>query len=144
MSDGKSYAGSCFCGGVTFTATGEPTTMGYCHCVSCRHWSASPVNGFTLWPRDTVKITKGADEIGTYRKTDRSHRKWCKDCGGHVFTDHPGLGLIDVYSAVIPAFLFRPSLHVYYGEAVLSVRDGLPKFKDFPKEFGGSGVTLAE
>jgi len=24
------------------------------------------------------------------------------------------------------------------------VRDGLPKFKDFPKEFGGSGDTLAE
>jgi hypothetical protein len=24
------------------------------------------------------------------------------------------------------------------------VRDGLPKFKDFPKEFGGSGDTLPE
>jgi hypothetical protein len=24
------------------------------------------------------------------------------------------------------------------------VKDGLPKFKDFPKEFGGSGDMLAE
>jgi hypothetical protein len=24
------------------------------------------------------------------------------------------------------------------------VKDGLPKFKDFPKEFGGSGEMLAE
>jgi hypothetical protein len=27
---------------------------------------------------------------------------------------------------------------------VLAVRDGLPKFKDFPKDFGGSGDTLPE
>jgi len=26
----------------------------------------------------------------------------------------------------------------------MAVRDGLPKFKDFPKEFGGSGDTVAE
>ena len=39
---------------------------------------------------------------------------------------------------------FKPTLDVHYGEKVLAVRDGLPKFKDFPKEFGGSGDTLAE
>jgi hypothetical protein len=33
---------------------------------------------------------------------------------------------------------------VNYGEKVLSIKDGLPKLKDFPKEMGGSGVTLAE
>jgi len=27
---------------------------------------------------------------------------------------------------------------------VLRVKDGLPKMKDFPKEFGGSGATLPE
>jgi len=27
---------------------------------------------------------------------------------------------------------------------VLSMRDGLPKFKDFPAEFGGSGETIPE
>jgi hypothetical protein len=26
----------------------------------------------------------------------------------------------------------------------MAVKDGLPKFKDFPKEFGGSGDMLAE
>jgi len=54
------------------------------------------------------------------------------------------MGLIDVYAAIIPNFPFRPTLHVQYGEGVLHVRDGLPKFKDFPKEFDGSGVTLSE
>ena len=38
----------------------------------------------------------------------------------------------------------RSTLRERYGEKVLTVRDGLPKFKDFPKEFGGSGEMLAE
>jgi hypothetical protein len=139
-----SYQGSCFCGAVQFTATGDPVGMGYCHCSSCRHWSAGPVNAFTLWKPDSVRITQGADNIGTYNKTSQSYRKWCKLCGGHLFTEHPSLGLTDIYAALIPAFKFSPQLHVNYAETVLRVRDGLPKLKDFPKEFGGSGESVAE
>jgi hypothetical protein len=144
MGEAKTYRGSCFCGAVQFTVTGEPAGMGYCHCSSCRHWSAGPVNGFTLWNPDSVRVTRGADNIGTYNKTPMSYRKWCKTCGGHVFTEHPPLGLIDVYAAVIPELPFKPGLHVNYGEAVLHLRDGLLKFKDFPKEFGGSGAEVPE
>ena len=144
MSDAKTHQGSCFCGAVQFTVTGEPAGMGYCHCTSCRHWSAGPVNAFTLWPPQSVRITRGADSIGTYHKTEQSHRKWCKTCGGHIMTEHPGLGLTDVYAAVIPDLPFKPGLHVNYAETVLSMKDGLPKLKDFPKAFGGSGVELPE
>jgi hypothetical protein len=31
-----------------------------------------------------------------------------------------------------------------YAETVLPMRDGLPKLKDFPAEFGGSGEAIAE
>ena len=144
MKDDETYAGSCFCGAVQFTVTGAPAAMGYCHCESCRHWSAGPVNAFSLWPPDAVKITQGADNIGTFAKTPQSHRKWCKTCGGHVFSEHPGMGLTDVYAAVIPSFPHEPAVHVNYREKVLRVHDGLPKLKDFPKEMGGSGEVLPE
>ena len=91
----KSYKGACFCGAVELTVTGEPAAMGYCHCESCRHWSASPVNAFTLWKPDAVMYTKGADFIGSYHKTEKSHRQFCTKCGGHVMTAHPGFDLID-------------------------------------------------
>ncbi|HEU0202612.1 MAG TPA: hypothetical protein VFR86_19540, partial [Burkholderiaceae bacterium] len=55
--EGKTYHGRCFCGAVEFTVSGEPAAMGYCHCESCRSWSASPVNAFTLWQPDAVRIT---------------------------------------------------------------------------------------
>ena len=144
MSNEKTYKGSCFCGAVELAVTGEPAAMGFCHCTSCRTWSAGPVNAFTLWKPESVKITKGADQIGTYNKTPVSYRKWCKVCGGHVMTDHPPFGLIDVYAATIPEFAFQPGLHVHYGETVLHIKDGLPKQKDMPAEMGGSGTLLPD
>lgn len=49
-----------------------------------------------------------------------------------------------VFAAIIPDFPFAPRLHVNYQESRLSIKDGLPKFKDFPAELGGSGETMAE
>lgn len=144
MSDEKAYTGSCFCGAVQFTVNGEPVAMGYCHCESCRSWSAGPLNAFTLWKPEAVQITQGADSIGTYNKTPHSYRKWCKTCGGHIFTEHPGMGLTDVYTAVIRDFPYHADVHVHYQETVLRIKDGLPKFKDVPQEMGGSGVSVAE
>jgi hypothetical protein len=138
------YEGHCFCGAVRFTVTGEPKAMGYCHCASCRAWLASPVNAAALFPQDNVKVTAGADKIGTYNKTDNAYRKWCTVCGGHLFTNHPKWGVSDVYVALIPDFPFTPALHVNYEETRLPMKDGLPKMRDFPSELGGSGQTLPE
>ena len=138
------HTGECFCGSVQITVSGEPEGMGYCHCGSCRSWSAGPVNAFTLWKPDAVQVTKGADLLATFQKTELSQRQYCAKCGGHVMTNHPPLGLIDVYAATLPTMKFGPGLHVNYAETVLPMRDGLPKFKDFPAEFGGSGEMVAE
>jgi len=144
MEKERSYGGSCFCGAVQFTVTGEPAAMGYCHCASCRHWSAGPVNAFTLWKPEAVRVMQGADKIGTYNKSPHSYRKWCKSCGGHLFTEHPGMGLTDVYAAMLPTLSFKPGVHVHYQETVLPIRDGVTKLKDVPKEMGGSGASLPE
>ena len=144
MSADKTYKGSCFCGAVELSVTGEPAAMGFCHCTSCRHWSAGPVNAFTLWKPSAVTITKGESNLGTYNKTKQSARRWCTTCGGHVLTEHPTFELTDVYAATIPEFAFKPGLHVHYGETVLRIKDGLPKQKDMPKEMGGSGTLLPE
>lgn len=144
MSIENEYKGRCFCGTVELRVTGKPAAMGYCHCASCREWSAGPVNAFTLWPPDAVTVTRGGDQIGSYAKTANSIRKWCKKCGGHLLTEHPGFKLTDVYAAVIPELSFKPMLHVNYGETVLRLHDGLPKQNDFPAELGGSGALIPE
>ena len=142
--DGKTFEGQCYCGAVKIVVTGDPEGAGYCHCASCRSWSAGPVNAFTLWKPESLKVTQGAENIGKFNKTPKSGRQWCTKCGGHLFTEHPGWSLVDVYSAMIPGFKFTPAVHVAYAETVLHIKDGLPKFKDIPKEMGGSGETLPE
>ncbi len=138
------YLGKCFCGAVEIKVDGDPVGAGYCHCGSCRSWSAGPVNAFTLWKKSAVTVTKGDENVGTFHKTEQSYRKWCKSCGGHLFTEHPEWDLIDVYAATIPEFPFKPGVHVNYERTVLRMKDGLPKMKDFPAELGGTGQTLPE
>jgi len=140
----ETYEGGCFCGAVRLAVSGQPAAMGYCHCESCRTWSAAPVNAFTLWKPEALRVTRGADNIGAFHKTSKSHRKWCKTCGGHLFTEHPQWGLVDVYAAVIPQFPFRAGVHVNYQETRLRMQDGLPKLRDLPAEMGGSGAAMAE
>ncbi len=138
------HIGRCFCGAVEVTVSGEPAGMGYCHCSSCRTWSAGPVNAFTLWPTDRVKVTKGADHLVRFQKTDNSIRQWCAVCGGHVMTEHPRWNLVDVYAAIFSDLPFKPGVHVNYQETVLPMKDGLPKQRDFPAELGGTGQLMAE
>ena len=138
------YFGSCFCGAVKLEVTGSPEGMGYCHCSSCRSWSAGPVNAFTLWKPEAVEVTRGADQLGGFSKTERSYRRWCRACGGHVFTEHPLWGVFDVYAAMLPELPFRPGVHVNYTETVLRMHDGLPKLNDYPTEMGGTGQPVPE
>jgi hypothetical protein len=140
----REYVGRCFCGAVEVRVTGEPKAMGFCHCASCRQWSAAPVNAFTLWPIEAVTVTRGAEQLGSYEKTERSIRKWCRTCGGHVLAEHPHWGLTDVYAAILADLPFKPAVHVNYGEATLRMFDGIPKQNDLPKEMGGSGVVRGD
>ena len=138
------HKGKCFCGAVEIAVIGDPVAMGYCHCDSCRSWSTSPVNAFTLWKPENVTVTKGAELVGHFMKTKRSDRQYCTLCGGHLMNHHPVMGLVDVYAATIPTVRFTPGVHVNYAETVLPMKDGLPKLKDFPAELGGSGAIVPE
>jgi hypothetical protein len=144
MEMAMAYGGECFCGAVKIEATGEPQGMGYCHCRSCRSWSGGPVNAFTLWAPDAVKVTAGGEHVATYQKSPLSQRRYCAKCGGHLMTNHPTLGVVDVFAATLPALDFKPGVHINYAETVLPMKDGLPKLRDFPKDFGGSGEAVAE
>ena len=139
-----SYKGECFCGAVKLEVSGEPEAMGYCHCRSCRSWSGGPVNAFSLWKPENVKVTAGAENIASFKKTELSHRQYCGKCGGHLMTNHPPLGMVDVFAATLPTLKFAPGVHVNYSETVLPMKDGLSKLRDFPKEFGGSGEVVPE
>lgn len=138
------YKGKCFCGNVEFEVTGAPVLMGYCHCKDCTGWLGAPIHAFSLWPKDAVRVTKGEAGVGTFNKTENSYRKFCKNCGGTLIVDHPGMKLVDVPTAVVDGLKHVPVAHVFYASKTVSMKDGLPKFKDLPAQNGGSGEMLPD
>jgi hypothetical protein len=91
-----------------------------------------------------VQIKSRAEHVRTFQKTPFSQRMYCTLCGGHLMNAHQTVGLMDVFAATIPTLKFAPGVHVNYAEAVLPMKDGLPKLKDFPAELGGSGEQVSE
>jgi len=139
MSDRIRKSG-CLCGAVQLEITGEPRVMAFCHCESCRGWLGAPVHAASLWPIANVKVVKGADQLTLYKRTEASHRQFCKQCGSPVLVEHPTLGMIDVPAFRVEGLEFKPVSHVNYSEKVISMKDGVPKFKGF----GGPGEELPE
>ena len=50
-----------------------PLACGYCHCKNCRTWHAAPLNAWTVWPNEAVRIEQGEELIANYQSR-RSNR----------------------------------------------------------------------
>ena len=107
MQSQENYSGTCFCGAVEVTVTGAPAAMGYCHCDSCRSWSAAPVNAFTLWKPGAVRVTRGADNLGDVQQDGEELPQVVQVVRRPRLHRASGLGLVDVYAAVIREFPFK-------------------------------------
>ena len=136
----------CLCGQVVLQVVGEPFVMTYCHCESCRRWLGAPVHAGCLFPARNVQVERGADLLVVFERTIASGnlRTFCSKCGAAVFNDHPQIKMTDIPAVSIPDLVFKPMLHSHYPERVLSMADGLPKYKDFDPRFGGSDETVPE
>ena len=77
------YKGQCMCGAVKFEVPCEPFAMLVCHCIDCRAWSASPVNGATAYKRDQLTIKKGEDLIKRYTKSCEVWYMWVSGARRH-------------------------------------------------------------
>jgi hypothetical protein len=56
------------------------------------------------------ELHRGSEHVATFQKTELSRRQYCTKCGGHLMTNHPPLGLVDVFAATIPTLTFTPKV----------------------------------
>jgi hypothetical protein len=75
-------AGSCLCGGVTFTGTLSPRGIGVCHCKMCRIQSSGPF--FAARMEGGVTLTE-ARGLKWYDASDIGERGFCTICGATLF-----------------------------------------------------------
>jgi len=80
MSD-RIITGSCACGGVTFTARGEPKRAGLCHCMTCRKAHSAAFNPFVVYPAADVEVI---GELSSWQSSSSYERRFCPQCGSRV------------------------------------------------------------
>jgi hypothetical protein len=91
--------GGCHCGSIRYQAEGEALTHALCHCTDCRRHAGAPMVGWTMYPKNAVKVTKGTPKI--YSSSANGRRHFCPDCGTGLFYENSEMlpGIIDIQSA---------------------------------------------
>ena len=79
MSKNRKSTGGCLCGKVRYEALGEPMTVAYCHCASCRKHSGAPVVVWVAYESQNVRWIEGKRAI--YDSSPGVGRAFCRDCG---------------------------------------------------------------
>jgi hypothetical protein len=82
------YKGSCFCGAVEIAVT-VTRGGGLLPLRVVPELVAAPVNAFSLWKPEAVKVTKGEDNIGVLPQDGEEPPQVLQDVRRHLFTDHP-------------------------------------------------------
>jgi hypothetical protein len=79
------HQGSCLCGVVTFTVTGELPPPDGCHCRECRKQSGHYFVSTDV-PKSALTV-HGADKITWYQSSEKVRRGFCSVCGASLFWD---------------------------------------------------------
>jgi hypothetical protein len=72
--------GSCLCGRVRYSVSGEPKRVGICHCTDCRQESGSAFTYFGVWEAEAFSTT---GETAIYEG-----RRFCPHCGSRLFANN--------------------------------------------------------
>jgi hypothetical protein len=58
--------GSCLCGAVQISTKSESTSSVVCGCTHCQHCSGSAFTVNLVYPKDSIEVTKGQDQLKAY------------------------------------------------------------------------------
>lgn len=111
--------GSCLCGQAQYRLRAEPVAVRICWCRDCQHIASNgTVNG--LFPSASIEVS---GNLGIYTRTADSgnlvRRRFCPDCGCHLFADstgRPGLTVVRVGTLHDPSSL-KPSANIWSASA---------------------------
>ncbi|KAF5353080.1 hypothetical protein D9758_008745 [Tetrapyrgos nigripes] len=97
------HEGSCLCGGIQFTVTGDPFLYILCHCTNCKKASGSAFLANAWFKYEDVEV-KDNNLLRTYKDIGTKSgstlvRQFCSNCGSNVFIrpDKNNLKKGDVY-----------------------------------------------
>jgi hypothetical protein len=136
--------GTCLCGSIRYQLDGPLNMMIHCHCSMCRKHHGSSFATFVSAPLMGFRWLAGAENMVTYRSSEKGARRFCRTCGSVA----PILAK-EMDLAICPAgnlqgdLDVRPQAHWFAMSRAswYAITDGLPQHEEYPEEFGVTGVT---
>jgi hypothetical protein len=127
--------GSCLCGKISYEATELSPNVTKCHCKICQKTSGSACSDFTTAPIEGFKWTSGESLLKQYKSSPNGHRNFCSECGTHMPTGHPEMGIYFVHVGTLDsdepliesAHMFLRSRAGWHER-----RKGLTEFQEYP------------
>lgn len=136
MSD-TSVTGSCLCGDVKYTVTGETKRFYHCHCQRCRKTTGTGhASNLLVAPVTSIRWLQGEENLARYKvpEAERFYNCFCSHCGSPMPRVVPELDAV-----LIPAGSLdceppiNPQGHIFWdSRADWSCQDELPTFSEYP------------
>lgn len=131
----KTLTGSCLCGRIHYTVTGEPAHFYHCHCSRCRKASGTG-HASNMFVKGSLTWESGEELVSRFKlpEAERFTNTFCRQCGGRLprANEATGVVMIPVGSLdVEPGF--EPEARIFMGSRTAwSCRDGrLPEFDGY-------------
>ncbi|MGH8085440.1 MAG: GFA family protein [Lysobacter sp.] len=130
-------SGSCLCGSVRYTFSGEVARAGNCHCINCKKATGSGYAPTLFVPENAVEIT---GEVKYYESTGTSgtsvRRGFCPNCGSQLF-GKPGAfpGMLGVRAGSLDDLSqYKPQVDIFTSRSPAwdCMDPDLPKFSEMP------------
>lgn len=139
------YEASCHCGKVKYQLSREePLDSKLCHCTTCQTQHAAPFQWAAIFHKEDINFSHGHHDLEWYDPTEKSieHKLPCKVrcsfCHSPIMDE--GRNMILLFPSLIhlkteeDKHNFKPRCHMFYGQRVMDIPDGLPKWSGLSNE----------
>jgi hypothetical protein len=132
----NTLSGSCLCGGVRYTVSGEAQRFYHCHCSRCRKASGTG-HASNLFVQGSLTWNSGEELIRTYKlpEAERFTNSFCEVCGSRVprFIEKLGMVFIPAGSLEDEPDM-RPQARIFLDSRAKWSCDesALPGFEQYP------------
>src|SRR5438105_11753662 len=90
----KRISGRCLCGTFEYEVNDNFKYSGFCHCSDCRRFSGSASSAMAGIANEEFNVTKGAEAIKTYFKSEKTVLAFCGNCGSSLYAEKPKRGML--------------------------------------------------
>jgi len=134
----QTLSGSCLCGAIGYSVTGDPTRFMHCHCSRCRK-SSGTGHASNLFVNDaSIDWTGDAGLIRSYKlpNAERFTRTFCSKCGAPLPREVKELQMVFIPAGTLDVEPnIRPQARIFTASKVSWSCDGddIPSYPDYPE-----------